>query len=126
MQVKLFWDNDDQTIIRWEFSGLIGITNYIVPINESAGMAMMANGKADNIINLGYKLPFPNRRIRALEQAIAAAHWYGLGIVVIVTRNPIARLILRFTLLKSSQLQGVLYTAQTVDEAYQIIEAVDK
>jgi hypothetical protein len=97
LRVHLHWDDPEQTIVRWEFDGWIGLLDYTIPINETASMGILNSGRADSILNLGLKLPFPNRHPRTLVQPVLAAHSYGLGYVVIVTRNPIAAAIIRAT-----------------------------
>jgi hypothetical protein len=97
MRVDLHWDDPEQTIVRWEFDGLIGMLDYMMPINETASMGILNSGRADIILNIGMKLPFPNRHPRTLVQPVLAARFYGLGYIVIVTRNPLAAAIIRAT-----------------------------
>jgi hypothetical protein len=97
MRVDLHWDNPEQTIVRWEFDGWIGIVDYMIPINETAAMGILNDGRADSILNIGMRLPFPNRHPRQLLKPVLAARSYGLGYIVIVTRNPIAIAIIRAT-----------------------------
>ncbi|MDZ4770197.1 MAG: hypothetical protein SGJ24_13790 [Chloroflexota bacterium] len=97
MRVHLQWDNPEQTVVRWEFEGWIGVMDYIVTINETASMGIFNGGRADSIVNMNLKLPFPNRHPRELIKPVFAAQSYGLGYVVVVTRNPIATAIIDAT-----------------------------
>jgi hypothetical protein len=98
MRVRLTWDDPQETIVRWDFERMIDVINYIVPINETSTMAMLSEGKADTIINMGFRLIFPDRGFSQLKKPILAARYYGVGYVAIVTANPLARAIIRLTL----------------------------
>jgi hypothetical protein len=98
MRVRLTWDDPQQTIVRWDFERFIDVINFIVPINEMTTLAMLNGGSADTIINMDFRLIFPNRGFSQLKKPILAARSYGLGYVAIVTANPLARAIIRLTL----------------------------
>ncbi|MDX2163386.1 MAG: hypothetical protein SF162_18855 [bacterium] len=110
MRVQLQWDNPEETIVRWDFVGWIGILDYIVAINETASMGIRNGGQADTILHMGMKLPFPNRHPRELIKPILASRFYGLGYIVIVTQNPVAVSIIRLML-------GRVRTASSPDHA---------
>ncbi|MBC8100920.1 MAG: hypothetical protein H7Y11_15880 [Armatimonadetes bacterium] len=125
MRIHLHWDNPEQTIVRWEFEGWIGVLDYMIGINDTASMGIQNGGKADTILNLNLKLPLPNRHPRELIKPVLAARSYGLGYVVVVTRNPIAIAIIRATFRADrntgSQVQHGLYVAGSLDAARQLI-----
>ena len=116
MRVHLQWDNPEQTIVRWEFEGWIGVLDYIIPINETASMGIFNNGKADSIINMNMKMPFPNRHPRELIKPVLAAQSYALGYVVVVTRNAIATAIIDATFRNQP---ATLHVVRSLDTARQ-------
>jgi hypothetical protein len=106
MRVTLTWDDAapgaDGTLVRWEFVGLIGLVDYIVPMNETAQKAIFADGDIDAILDMGWAMPFPNRPMLHLYHAIMAAP-PALRTVVIASANPLTRGIIRWRLLQRSR-----------------------
>lgn len=99
MEVTLIWDDEEKSIIRWEFGQPIGRINYIKPINETAKLALSTDNDAVAVINMGWKAIFPNRSYKHLFHAIMAAP-ANLKLVIIVTRNPVARQVIKNRLIK--------------------------
>jgi hypothetical protein len=97
MHVTLTWDDTAETIMRWQFSGWIGLVDYIQPINETARLAIFAEDAVDAIIDTGWRLPFPNRPFKYLRQAILAAP-PSLRLVVIASPNPFTRWVIALRL----------------------------
>lgn len=99
VHVSLHWDDPAETIVRWEFSGFIGVVSYIIPMNETAMRAMTGEADAlDAIIHIGWKMPFPDRGFQYVRQPILAAP-PALKTVVIACRNPLTALLVRRGLL---------------------------
>jgi hypothetical protein len=121
MPVQLKWDDDQQQVVRWEFTRAIEVLDYIIPVNETAAMAMMGNGKADIIVNMGWRLCFPSHSMHTVKQALLAARWYALGTVIIVSRNPLALAIIAVTLRRDPELSGVLFVVPALEDARQHI-----
>ncbi len=107
MDVTLHWDDDEETIVRWEFTGFMGRVDYIIPVNETAGMGIMAGGRADVIVNMGWKLAFPLRPMPEMKKPILATRSYGLGCVVMVVKNPLARWLIQSRLLDDEEMRQV-------------------
>ncbi len=99
MNVELVWDNDEETVVRWIFSGFIGTVDYIMPMNDTAGRTIMADGNIGAIIDIGWKMPFPNRAFKYLHQAIMVAP-SELRVIVIVCKNLFSRLVIGNRLIK--------------------------
>ncbi len=116
MRVHLQWDNPEQTVVRWEFEGWIGVLDYIITVNETASMGILNGGRVDSILNMNLKLPFPNRHPRELIKPVVAAQSYGLGYVVVVTRNPIATAIIDATFRNQP---ATLHVVRSLDAARQ-------
>jgi len=116
MRVHLQWDNPEQTVVRWEFEGWIGVLDYIITVNETASMGILNGGRVDSILNMNLKLPFPNRHPRELIKPVVAAQSYGLGYVVVVTRNPIATAIIDATFRNQP---ATLHVVRSLDTARQ-------
>jgi len=116
MRVHLQWDNPEQTVVRWEFEGWIGVLDYIITVNETASMGILNGGRIDSILNMNLKLPFPNRHPRELIKPVVAAQSYGLGYVVVVTRNPIATAIIDATFRNQP---ATLHVVRSLDTARQ-------
>jgi len=116
MRVHLQWDNPEQTVVRWEFEGCIGVLDYIITVNETASMGILNGGRIDSILNMNLKLPFPNRHPRELIKPVVAAQSYGLGYVVVVTRNPIATAIIDATFRNQP---ATLHVVRSLDTARQ-------
>lgn len=124
MDVTLRWDDDACTIVRWDFSGWIGVLDYIVPVNETAREALFADAPLAAIIHLGWKLPFPNRAYRYLAQAIAAAP-PALGPIVIACRNPFARWIIERRLLNAQPiLRDRVHIVNSLAQARALVSTV--
>lgn len=117
MQVHLHWDDDAETIVRWEFDGVIGMTDYMIPVNETAGMGIMAGGRADVIVNIGWKMPLPNRPLPQIKKPLQAARHYGLGYTVMVVKNPLARWIINTGLLDSDEMREACYVVTSLHAA---------
>jgi|GEM_PF-707219 hypothetical protein len=121
MRVDLHWDDPEQTIVRWEFDRWIGMVDYIIPINETASIGILNSGRADSILNIGMRLPFPNRYPRELFKPVNAARSYGLGYVVIVTRNPLAMAVIQAVFKGSDSAGRGLYIVGSLAAARQLI-----
>ncbi len=124
MNVRYMWDDADETIVRWEFDGFIGVVNYIIGVNETAAMGIQKGGRAHTIVNMGFKIPLPNRRLREMKKPMLAARWYGLGYVVIVARNPLARLIIQQAFLSDAEMKEALAVVSSLSEARHLIASL--
>jgi hypothetical protein len=120
MKVTLTWDDEEKSIIRWEFAQPIGRINYIKPINETAELALSTDNDAVAIINMGWKAIFPNRSYKHLYHAIMAAP-ANLKLIIIVTKNPLARQVIKNRLIKRfTDLEERVQLVSDLDEARQL------
>lgn len=117
MRVQLHWDDNAETIVRWEFSGVVGMIDYLIPVNETAGMGIMAGGRADVIVHLGWKLPLPNRPLPEIRKPLQAARHYGLGYTVLVVKNPLARWIINAGLLNTDAIREACHIVPSLAAA---------
>lgn len=104
-------------IVRWMFTGWIGVgmVDYMIPTNETAAIGMSRGGRAHTLIDLGWKLPLPNRPFRYVKQGLLAAQWYGFGRAAIVSYNPLAWLLLWLVLTRDPALAEVLTMTRSLD-----------
>lgn len=121
MDIELLWDDDEETIVRWAFHGMVGMIDYMIPINETAARGMMNGGKVDTIVNIGWRIPLPNRPMQELKKPIFAARSYGLGITVLVIKNPITRAVIALTLGRDPELDEAMFVIGSVDAARALI-----
>jgi hypothetical protein len=122
MNYQLAWDDDAQTIIRCEIRGFVGRVDWLMPINEVAGMALLSEqGKAHTIMHIPFfTFPFPNRPFEFVRQTIIAGHSYQLGKVVICAPNPITRALIGWKLM-NADMKGKLYVVSTLAEARRLL-----
>ena len=124
MNVRCLWDDTDETIVRWEFDGFVGLVNYMIAVNETAAMGIQKGGKANTIVNMGYKLPLPNRRLSELKKPLLSARWYGLGYVIVVAHNPIARMIIQQAFLRDAEMKDALSVVSSLSSARSLIATI--
>lgn len=117
MRYTLGWDNDEQTVMRVDLRVGIGIFDYMPPLNDAGGWALMADGDVGMVMNLGWQIPFPARGFGSLHtQIIGAPH--NIRPIVIVCANPLTRLVMTLLLLRPyPALQTRLHVAASLDAA---------
>lgn len=122
MNFTLAWDNEQQTCVRCDIRGFIGQVDWLVPINDMAGMALIGDeASASSLIIIPFwSFPFPNRPFKFIKQAILAGQSYGLGKVVIVASNPITRRLLN-TRLMDSDITDCLFVVANQKEGRDIL-----
>lgn len=121
MHVDLVWHDDDERILRWQFSAPVGVLDYTIPMNDTATRCVLSDHAAvDVIIDMGWRMPFPNRHFKYLRQAILSAP-PTMRRVVIVVANPFSRVVMHMGLLRpypELRERGVT-TATTIEQALQ-------
>lgn len=122
MDFRLTWDDEKQSCVRCDIRGFIGQVDWLVPINDMAGMALIGDeaGVSSLIIIPFWSFPFPNRPFKFIKQAILAGQSYGLGKVIIVASNPITRRLLN-TRLMDSDITDCLFIVSNQAKAHAIL-----
>lgn len=100
MQVELVWDDPDERVVRWQFHGFIGVMDYIMPLNDTATRAVLSDHDSIGVLlDIGWRMPFPNRAFRYLAQAIVAAP-PTIRRVAVYVRNPGTRWLIQTRLIQ--------------------------
>ena len=73
---------------------------------------------------MGYKLPLPNRRLSELKKPLLSARWYGLGYVIVVAHNPIARMIIQQAFLRDAEMKDALSVVSSLSSARSLIATI--
>ncbi len=115
MKITLTWDDEAQTVVKWEFRGFIGLVEYMRYANETASMAILSeSGKAHSLMQIPFfTFPFPQRSFKYMAQTIHAAHSYDMGLVVVAASNPFTRLLLQWKL-GSADLREAFYVVSSM------------
>jgi hypothetical protein len=120
MDYLLRWENE--SVIRCEVRGFISRFDWLVPINESAGMAILQNPTARLLFVIPFfTFPFPKRPFRMIKQTVLAGHSYGFGLVLIVAFNPVTRLLIH-TKLMDDDLRGKLAILTSMKQAHALLK----
>lgn len=100
MQVKLSWVDENEQCVHWQFPAFIGIVDYVIPMNETATFCVMSDHEwIDVFLDIGWKMPFPNRHFKYVRQSILAAP-PSLQRVVILVQNPFSRIVVQQGLIR--------------------------
>ncbi|MEO0564119.1 MAG: hypothetical protein AAF125_18585 [Chloroflexota bacterium] len=108
MQITLHMDEPRENCVLWRFEGFIGVIDYMPPMNDSIGRAMI-DPDTDYfvVLDMGAAMPFPNRSFGRVAQPIIGAP-PNLKRVVIASTNPLTRLLIAITLGREPLLQDKL------------------
>lgn len=105
MDVKLTWHEPVQNCVLWEFSGLIGMVDYLPYMNDSIQQAMIHSDRDWFVlIDMGYTMPFPTRSFSMVARPIIGAP-PNLKRVIISSKNLLTRWLINRTLGQEPLLQ---------------------
>lgn len=122
MQVKLVWDDDQETVIRWRFMGVASRTDYLTPMTKTIRMAIHARTNAAAILPVGWRLPFPDRKSHHLFAMIRDAP-PSLALILVATSNPLVRRLIARHLPCYPELADRLIVVPSLSAARQVIAA---
>lgn len=123
MHVELLWDEPFPNTVLWRFEGAVGMIDYLPPMNDSIGRAMVEpDTRYDVLVNMGWAVPLPNRPFRYLAQAIVGAP-PNLGLVVCASENPLTRAVIAATLGRDPSLAGKFLLFGSYEAARDTIQA---
>lgn len=124
MHVKL--SLEEASLIRWDFIGFIGVIDYIIPLNETAAIAIATD--TDGVVvlvNMGWTIPLPNRSFGTIRQAVRAAP-SNIQRIIIVCANPLTRLVMMLTLGRYADLKERLVIVGSMKKAEEITAASEE
>lgn len=126
MSVSAWWDNDEQTIVRYDFEGHWTWEEFYPVYEQAIAMERGVPHRVDVILNM---LKSQNIPISILTHArsIARKQPGNLGISVIVTTNAAILSLYRAGIKIDSGIAHYFAATTTLDDAYRIInEAREK
>ncbi len=121
MEIRLVWHKPVENCVLWEFSGFIGVVDYLPYMNDSIQQAML-NADTDwfILLNMGSTMPFPNRSFAMVARPIIGAP-PNLKRVVIASQNPLTRWLIHRTLGNNPMLTHRLHIVRSYDAALNLI-----
>jgi hypothetical protein len=121
VEIQLRWHEPVENCVLWEFSGFIGVVDYLPYMNDSIQQAMLhADTNWFVLLNMGYTMPFPNRSFALVARPLIGAP-PNLKSVVIVSQNPLTRLLVNQTLGNEPLLQNRLHVVSSCEAGFDII-----
>jgi hypothetical protein len=121
MNFSMTWDDDAETIVRIDITGGVGLLDYIVPMNEAAGLAMIADGQVAVIVNMGMTIPYPARPFPRVRDALMGAP-RNIDAIVLASGNPLTRLTTRIMLLNPyRELSAKVHLVDSLAAARQLV-----
>lgn len=122
MHIQLMWDEPFENVVQWNFEGAFGVIDYMPPMNDSIGRAMVEpDARHDVVLNMGGAIPLPNRPFRYLVQAINGAP-PNLKLVACASTNPLTRAVIANTLGREPSLNGRFALLPSYDDACHLIQ----
>ncbi|MEM6527076.1 MAG: hypothetical protein AAF653_02215 [Chloroflexota bacterium] len=122
MRVDITLDEPLENVILWNFTGVIGVMDYMPPINDSITRAMIdPDTRYDAIINIGMAMPLPNRPFRYVAQPLIGAP-HNFKFVVCVIHNPLTRVLIAMTLEREPLLRERFFVVNALDAATTLIQ----
>lgn len=124
MNFTLHWDNEQQSCVRCDIRGFIKQVNWLEPINDMAGMALMSDAeKVSSMIVIPFGcFPFPNHPFSVMKTTILASQSYGLGKVAIVASNPFVRWLLQIRLM-DDDIANSVFIVSNIAKARQLLQS---
>jgi hypothetical protein len=121
MKFTMVWEDETQTVTRIDITGGIGFLDYIVPMNEAGGWALLADGNIDVIVNMGMPIPFPARPFPRVRDALMGAP-RNITSIIIVSANSVTRMVTQAMLLNPyPELKAKLRLVHSMDAAHALI-----
>jgi hypothetical protein len=121
VDIQLKWHEPVQNCVLWKFEGLIGVIDYLPPMNQSIQQAMI-NADEDwfVILDMGYTMPFPNRSFAMVARPIIGAP-PNLKHVIISSQNPLTRSVIQRTLGQEPMLENRLHVVSSYADAVALL-----
>ncbi len=82
MPIQVAWDNDEQTVIRYDFQGSWSWSDYSQAVEEADRMMLSVDHTVDAIANLQHSRGLPTGAIHHVRRTITKAP-PQLGVIVI-------------------------------------------
>jgi hypothetical protein len=121
MSVQVFWDNDEKTIIRQLYEGVIRLEDYYATIDKVSEMIRSVDYTVHTI--------YQRERVTAQPSTMISVLRYGhrrlppnLGINVIIGANQVTRVIVNIGKSIAPNLAKNVCFADTVEEAHTLIQ----
>jgi hypothetical protein len=113
MNIQLKWHEPVQSCVLWKFEGVIGVVDYLPPMNQSIQQAMI-NAEEDwfVLLDMRYAMPFPNRSFAMVARPIIGAP-PNLKRVIISSQNPFTRTLIQWTLGREPLLKDRLHVVSS-------------
>jgi hypothetical protein len=121
MPIKLYWDNDEKTIARYDFEGRWTWDEYMTVMAELAVMMRSVDHTVDAIGNMKPGIMPTSGSAMSLARAALRKLPANRGIIVVVT-NPLVSAMLSMFKQFDKEIGGLLRGVSKVEDAYALIE----
>jgi hypothetical protein len=122
MNITVSWDNDDKTIIRYDFQGQWTWDEFHKTSKEAFAMTRSVEHRVDSISNFHKGAALPPNALFQFRQAMTNAP-KNRGMTVIVGGNTFIKTMVRVFSNLNKQLGERLKIADTLDEARAMLTA---
>jgi hypothetical protein len=121
MPIKLYWDNDEKTIARYDFEGRWTWDEYMTVMAELAVMMRSVDHRVDAVCNMKPGIMPTSGSAMALARASMRKLPSNCDLIVIVT-NPFINALLNTFKKFDKELGAMLRGVSRVEDAYTLIE----
>jgi hypothetical protein len=121
MPIKVYWDNEEQTIIRNDFEGHWTWEEYLSMMTDMGSMMRTVDHRVDAVGNMKPGIMPASGSAMALARASMRKLPSNCGLIVIVT-NPFINALLNTFKKFDKELGATLRGVSRVEDAYTLIE----
>jgi hypothetical protein len=121
MPIKLYWDNEEKTIARYDFEGRWTWDEYLTIMADLAEMMRSVDHTVNAIGNMKLGIMPTSGSAMSLARAALRKLPANRGIIVVVT-NPLVSAMLSMFKQFDKEIGGILRGTSSVEDAYKIIE----
>ncbi len=123
MKIRVFWDNDDQTIIRWDFNANWDWNEFYAAATRSVELRQSKthDRPVSIVLNIGATAPTLGGALNATHNSIMLKT-AGRGLIIIVGQHKLTQRLAAMFAEAYADLDSPMTVCRTLEEAYQQIE----
>lgn len=120
MPITVIWDNDEKTAFHWIFEGKWNWKEYAQAMDQADKLAKEVEHPIDVIVNMAQSKLIPSHALSNIRAKMGAEP-HKLGLVVIITNNPLVKAIGNALPRLNRRFENKIAIAATVEQARQTI-----
>ncbi len=118
MSIKVIWDNEEKTILRYAFEGAWKWTDFQVATKDAAALLDAVDHPVGVIIDLQSSNTVPDQPLANIKHAFANPRHHNVGLTVVVGANAF------FSALASSAQR--IYRSVSGNYDYRLVKTLDE